>query len=468
MSEVTNKPSYMATAQEVATIFNVRITQGLSHEQVKKNKERVDKRTSVNCPKLPFIFWAIVLVGFSTSVAVFILSEVAGVLLFAGAATLFAVFGLAQQNYVRHILEIIAKYPKATQTVKRDGGSTFQVLPSELVKGDVVILQKGDFVGADMRLIEVNDLVVDEEEVTGTTNAVQKNTFASTKKQKLKDQKNMVFAGSYIVEGKGVAIVVGPIIQPSNFVKVPKLRLKKEQKFRRLIVLIISGFLGASLLLFDIGIFSTAALTILLVASTYYYVTYWLKVTSWASLYEKLLNIGFQANSILAIQNLAKTDIVILNTSKLELLEAAAFVHSLQAELSIEVRGITDTKKEVNDLEQELNIRQSALSEKEFLSSRRDKKLKSLNEYQFLQDFNEIAINETLSLLGQAGHEVLLIDDRKIPEVSTKLSKSYLNLTSTPSSAALKQAAGLYKTPSLKKVVQTFNEIDQFKKTTGY
>ncbi|MBN2543511.1 cation-transporting P-type ATPase [bacterium] len=98
-------------------------------------------------------------------------------------------------------------YGKRTATVIRDGKK--QVIPSnDLVSGDLVLLESGDFIGADMRFIECNSLRIEESIIRGESISVKKNSGVIEKNTPLLQQSNMAFAGTTVLHGSGKGIVV--------------------------------------------------------------------------------------------------------------------------------------------------------------------------------------------------------------------------------------------------------------------
>ena len=95
--------------------------------------------------------------------------------------------------------------PKLT-TVRRNNGRKEQILTSHLVPGDIILLQMGDKVPADCRIIACQNLRVNNAELTGESKAI-KCTLHSTE-ENLLEARNMVFYSSLIVEGNGEAVVV--------------------------------------------------------------------------------------------------------------------------------------------------------------------------------------------------------------------------------------------------------------------
>lgn len=96
---------------------------------------------------------------------------------------------------------------KVNVQVLRDG-KEITVDSSELVVGDIVLLDSGDKVSADMRLFECHNLQVDESVLTGESTSVTKQDEVLTGSHPLADRKNMVFAGTTILTGRAVGMVV--------------------------------------------------------------------------------------------------------------------------------------------------------------------------------------------------------------------------------------------------------------------
>lgn len=122
-----------------------------------------------------------------------------------------AVLGVYQENKAEKAIEALQEMSAATSKVLRDG--KLMSVPSEdLVVGDIVVLEAGDAVPADGRLIENASLKVEEAALTGESVPVTKfidiiNLEDSSKDVPLGDRKNMVYMGSTIVYGRGKAVI---------------------------------------------------------------------------------------------------------------------------------------------------------------------------------------------------------------------------------------------------------------------
>ena len=121
-----------------------------------------------------------------------------------------AVLGVIQESKAEKAIEALQKMSAATSKVLRDGKVT--IVPSEnLVIGDVVLLEAGDAVPADGRIIECASLKIEEAALTGESLPVTKTEEALAAKDgkdvPLGDRKNMVYMGSTVVYGRGMAVI---------------------------------------------------------------------------------------------------------------------------------------------------------------------------------------------------------------------------------------------------------------------
>jgi P-type Ca2+ transporter type 2C len=119
-----------------------------------------------------------------------------------------AILGVVQESRAEEALAALKKMAAPESQVLRDG-QRVSVPASKLVPGDVVYLDAGNFVPADMRLIEAVNLRVEEAALTGESVPVQKNAaLVLDKDAGLGDRKNTVFMGTVVNYGRGRGIVV--------------------------------------------------------------------------------------------------------------------------------------------------------------------------------------------------------------------------------------------------------------------
>lgn len=132
--------------------------------------------------------------------------------LFEGGIILFivllnATMGVIQENKAENALESLKKSTEPFCEVIRDGNQA-QVKTCELVKGDIVVLEAGDIVPADLRLIETHSIKIDEASLTGESLPIEKNAnLVLPNNTSLHDRKNMAYSGTIVAYGRGLGVV---------------------------------------------------------------------------------------------------------------------------------------------------------------------------------------------------------------------------------------------------------------------
>ncbi|MCI9365185.1 MAG: HAD-IC family P-type ATPase [Clostridia bacterium] len=147
-----------------------------------------------------------------------------------------AIIGLVQENRAEKSLEALQKLSAHASKVVRDG--QVQVVPArELIQGDIVILETGDFIPADIRLFEAINLKVQESALTGESLPIEKVTeIIEDENIGVGDRINMVFSSSMVTYGRGKGIVtdigmnteVGKIANMLNQVEETETPLQKR------------------------------------------------------------------------------------------------------------------------------------------------------------------------------------------------------------------------------------------------
>ncbi len=122
-----------------------------------------------------------------------------------------AVLGVYQENKAEKAIEALQEMSAATSKVLRDG-KLVTVHSEELVPGDVIMLEAGDAIPADGRLLTSASLKIEEAALTGESVPVLKfidaiNLADETKDVTLGDRRNMVYMGSTVVYGRGTAVI---------------------------------------------------------------------------------------------------------------------------------------------------------------------------------------------------------------------------------------------------------------------
>lgn len=162
------------------------------------------------------------------------------------------IMGTYQENKANNTAEALENLVKQEVKVVRNG-EIIKLPSEELTIGDVVILESGDKIAADMRIIEAHNLMVDEAILTGESIQVNKTSdIVNIKDAQITEQDNMLFSGTSVVKGRAKAIVVaiglsteiGKIAKSINETKEEKspltIRVEKFSKQISVLVLIIA------------------------------------------------------------------------------------------------------------------------------------------------------------------------------------------------------------------------------------
>ena len=168
-------------------------------------------------PKEKPLEWWSVLYGQFTSPLISILAVAAGISfalgemvdagVIAAAVLLNTIIGFVQEFKASRALEQLQSLVQPNALVLR-AGKKIKVKAQELVPGDILILNTGDQVTADARLIQLQELKINEAALTGESMAVDKTIKPLDKGVVLADRTNMVYAGTSVVGGRAQAVVV--------------------------------------------------------------------------------------------------------------------------------------------------------------------------------------------------------------------------------------------------------------------
>ncbi len=118
-----------------------------------------------------------------------------------------AIVGTIQEGKAQNTLIALKKFTETSATVLRDGKDLI-VTDTGIVAGDIILLQEGEKVPADARIIYANTLKTDEASLTGESESVAKIDATLPTDTPVADRKNMVFKGTHILSGNGTAVVV--------------------------------------------------------------------------------------------------------------------------------------------------------------------------------------------------------------------------------------------------------------------
>jgi P-type Ca2+ transporter type 2C len=199
----------------VSKILEVLVTKktGLSTREASKRSEKYGENILAQAQK--FSAWRLFFAQFKSALVYVLL--IAGLISlvfgeFVDAYVIFAAVGLNvvigfwQEKKANSSLEQLSKVVKKEAIVLRDGHEV-KIEARYLVSGDVILLQAGDRVPADARLLSVNNLKINEATLTGESWPVEKQIKPLDKGTVLAERNNSVFMGTLVVEGRGQAVI---------------------------------------------------------------------------------------------------------------------------------------------------------------------------------------------------------------------------------------------------------------------
>ncbi len=216
LSDLANKAHAM-TVSELAEALQTNIKTGLNEKQVKsrlkeygsntiaKQKDKSVADVFLSQLKSPLVI--ILFVAFVLSLAFFGLLNALTIFI---ALVLNILIGFYQEKKADKIFKTLSEQVEDSCTVVRDS-QHLEIKTEDLTIGDIVILEAGRKVPADMRLFDVQNLRINESVLTGEWQAVEKHGGVMKEDCQISDCKNMAYAGTLSVDGmaKGIVIAVG-------------------------------------------------------------------------------------------------------------------------------------------------------------------------------------------------------------------------------------------------------------------
>ena len=263
---------YKQTIEEVKKVTEADPDTGLSSQEVDERRKKQGLNKFDEAPKESMIkkffrslsdFTTIILlvaavISFYTAFATEHGDLFEGLLIIA-IVVINSVLAIVQEGNAEKALESLQDMNKQTATVIRDGKVT-TVESEQLVVGDILVLESGDAISADARLIEASQLRVEESALTGESEAVEKDAaFIAEEDESLGDQLTMVFKGCTVAAGRGKAIVtaigmatemgkIADLLNENTMQKTP-LQVRLNQLGKRISMIA----LAAAALVFVIG-----------------------------------------------------------------------------------------------------------------------------------------------------------------------------------------------------------------------
>ncbi|MBI2673685.1 MAG: HAD-IC family P-type ATPase [Candidatus Zambryskibacteria bacterium] len=206
----------------------------------------------------------------AAALAVFFIGEKTDGIVIITVLILNAVVGSIQEGRARNTLLALKQYVETKAVVLRDDKEII-IADSQVVVGDIILLQGGEKIAADARIISAQNLKIDESSLTGESGAVHKTSDTlDNPNLTAQEERNMLFKGTHVVAGNGKAIVVRTGVETiigkiAKEVSLIEKEIPLKTNIRNLSRIIILITVGVSALLFIVGIISGKSIIEMLV-----------------------------------------------------------------------------------------------------------------------------------------------------------------------------------------------------------
>ncbi|MFI0451984.1 HAD-IC family P-type ATPase [Actinomadura sp. 6N118] len=210
-------PPYQRPADQVAGELGTDTERGLSHEDAAERLARegpnVLPAARGRGPVARFVLQfnsPLIYVLLASAVVTALLGEHMDAPVISTVVIVNAIVGFAQESRAERALTALAVLAQTTAAVVRDGVRR-RVPAAGLVVGDLVELEAGDKVPADLRLLTTSELVVDESALTGESAPVSKDPAPLPGAASLADHTAMAFSGTLVIGGRSAGVVVAAV-----------------------------------------------------------------------------------------------------------------------------------------------------------------------------------------------------------------------------------------------------------------
>ena len=206
---------YQKPSEEILSEFDVSFEKGLIEKFVKEKLHQFgynvlakEKRETILDLFIRQFKSPLIYILFAAAALVFFLGDILDGTVILAVIAINSIVGTIQEGRARNSLEKLRALTRHKALVRREGEEV-QISAEEIVPGDILIINSGDRISADARIIKLESLKVDESILTGEAYSVEKSSqVISRSNLVVGDQKNMVFAGTNAVAGYCEAVVV--------------------------------------------------------------------------------------------------------------------------------------------------------------------------------------------------------------------------------------------------------------------
>ncbi len=204
---------YKKTVDQTLSYLNTS-QNGLLNDQISKEREQQGfnelsegkRKTTLQIFLEQFKDFLVIILIVAAIISAF-LGKLESTLVILAVVTLNSILGTAQHKKAEQSLNSLKALSSPTAKVLRNG-QKLEIPSRELLVGDIVYLDAGDYISADARIIESYSLQVNESSLTGESESIQKITDCILGDHiSIGDRKNMVFSGSFVTYGRAVVVV---------------------------------------------------------------------------------------------------------------------------------------------------------------------------------------------------------------------------------------------------------------------
>lgn len=275
---------YEKEIEDIEDEFDTSVEEGLSEKEVRERKEKYGlNRIEIKEPPSwlslflrhlkEFVSILLLIVG-TVALVTYFLGHGGGLEHLAESVIIYAIViinasvGAYQEHKSEQTAQRLREMIKTEAKVIRDGGVK-EINSEEVVPGDIVWVESGDKIPADMRLVETDELEAQESVLTGESGAVQKDTEVINEERPLAERNDMAYMNTHITRGKGKGIVVatGADTEAGSIAEASKEEEEEDIPFLEEV-----GETGRTISKLALSLVAIASLVFLLYGKSYYQV----------------------------------------------------------------------------------------------------------------------------------------------------------------------------------------------------
>lgn len=451
------KSVYQQSIEAIKENYKTNVHVGLSESQAQERLKKYGLNALPEAPRdsLFKVFFSqfknpLIYILLLAAAIIFFVGDPLDAFIISGVLFFNAIVGTIQEGRTQTILESLKNYLKADAIVIRDGKKHI-IEDINLVPGDLIVLQEGEKIPGDARIVENNNLQIDESMLTGESQGVEKTIDIIDQTVPVHDQKNMVFKGTYILSGAGKAIVtqtgteteIGKFQHSIEGIETDTPLKKSIDQLAHWILLII---LGMCIVLFAVGLFFNKKLSELLVMLTALFIcvipeglpiVFTLSLVSGA---RRMAQKNMLVKRLQAVEGLGRAEVLIIDkTGTLTRNEMIVTqIYSAQDKKLFYVTG-HGYKPEGKILTQDNTVLKSYDNYPGLLKLAHAAALLNRTELEYQKE------RDTFSIKGNATEAAMLVLGKKFGFTKENLQELYNAQVHMPFSSQYKYQAGIYK-----------------------